>query len=105
MEKDFYKKELKEHYGIDVIIPEPNDINMIHNIIFNELIKGVIKDESKEIFKNIIGKLKNKGAEGVILGCTEIPLLIQEGDVDIPVFDTTKIHTYKAVDFALGEKR
>ncbi|MDD3273248.1 MAG: aspartate/glutamate racemase family protein [Bacteroidales bacterium] len=103
MEKDFYKKELEDNYGIDVIVPESSDREKIHNIIFQELVKGDIKDDSRETFKDIISKLRERGAEGVILGCTEIPLLISQEDVDIPVFDTTKIHAYKAVEFALQE--
>lgn len=101
MEMEFYKKELKDNFGIETIVPEEIDRETVHNIIFKELIKGEIKGESRKKVISIIDKLKESGAEGVILGCTEIPLLIGEKDVDIPIFDTTKIHAYKAVDFAL----
>lgn len=103
MEKDFYKREIEENYDIKVIVPDSADRNTIHNIIYKELIKGNILEESREKFCMIINRLKEQGAEGVILGCTEIPLLIREGDVDIPIFDTTKIHAYKAVDFAIKD--
>jgi len=102
MEEDFYKKRLKDEHGIKVIIPEEKDRDIVHNVIYNELISGVIKDESRENFKEIIEKLKNKGAEGVVLGCTEIPLLIKDKDSSIPVFDTSAIHAAKAVRFALN---
>jgi len=101
MEKDFYKKKLMEKYNIDVIIPNEKDREDVHNIIYNELIQGTIKESSKTKYKKIIEKLSSAGAEGVILGCTEIPLLIQQKDSVIPVFDTTKIHAKKAVEFAL----
>ena len=90
MEMEFYKKELRDNFGIETIIPEEDDRETVHNIIFKELIKGEIRQESREKFIRIINQLREKGAEGVILGCTEIPLLIGEKDVDIPVFDTTK---------------
>ncbi len=101
MEKDFYKTFLLEKYGIEVIIPSKHDRNFIHHVIFDELVQGEIKDESRRGFQEIIKKLENKGAEGVILGCTEIPLLISAKDVNIPVFDTTLIHAEKAVEWAL----
>ncbi|WRQ32831.1 aspartate/glutamate racemase family protein [Bacteroidales bacterium MB20-C3-3] len=103
MEKDFYKREIEENYDINVIVPDSGDRDIIHGIIYQELIKGIISEESRDRFKVIINSLKEQGAEGVILGCTEIPLLIREGDVDIPIFDTTKIHAYKAVDFAIKD--
>ncbi|WP_027391312.1 aspartate/glutamate racemase family protein [Aquimarina latercula] len=102
MEKDFYKTILKK-YGIDILIPEKNDREQIHQIIYEELVKGKIKNSSREIYKRIITDLKNKGAEGIILGCTEIPLLIKQDDVDIPIFNTTKIHAENAVEWALKD--
>ncbi|MBW1298148.1 aspartate/glutamate racemase family protein [Aquimarina litoralis] len=100
MEKDFYKTVLK-NYNVQVLIPELDDREQIHQIIYNELVLGEINDTSREIFKKIIAKLKNEGAEGVILGCTEIPLLIKQSDVDIPIFNTTEIHAEKAVQNAV----
>lgn len=101
MEEDFYKKRLKTKHDIDVIIPEEIEREVIHKIIYKELILGNIKNESREKFKAIINNLQNRGAEGVILGCTEIPLLIKEKDSSIPVFDTTMLHVKKAIEIAL----
>ncbi len=101
MEQDFYKGRLKEKHGIDVVIPNKKEREIVHNVIYKELISGIIKEESREKFRKIINNLKKNDAEGVILGCTEIPLLIKNKDSDIPVFDTTMIHAKKAVDLAL----
>ncbi len=102
MEKDFYKEYILNSFGIEVIIPSDEEREQVHSIIYQELVQGIIADESREIYKQIIKNLEKNGAEGVILGCTEIPLLISENDVDIPVFDTTTIHAEKAVKWALG---
>ncbi len=101
MEQDFYKGRLNESHGIDVVIPEKEEREIIHNIIYKELISGIIKDESRDKFKKIIENLKTKGAAGIVLGCTEIPLLIKNKDVDIPVFNTTRLHATKAVEKSL----
>ena len=104
MEKDFYKKALSDKYGIETIIPNENDRAQIHRIIYEELVLGKINPSSREIYKKIIKKLQNDGAEGVILGCTEIPLLITQEDVEIPIFDTTTIHAESAVEWAIENK-
>jgi len=101
MEKEFYSDYLKTHFNMDVLIPPVEDREQVHRIIYQELVQGQIKDESREIYKRIIGDLEHRGAEGVILGCTEIPLLISGTDVNIPCFDTTTIHAERAVDWAL----
>ncbi len=101
MEKEFYKETLSKQFGIEVLIPTDFEREQIHQIIYGELIQGEIKDESREVYKTIIGNLKERGAEGVILGCTEIPLLISDSDVNIPTFDTTTLHAVKAVEWAL----
>lgn len=101
MEKDFYKKILKTKYNIDTIIPSEQDRKQVHQIIYEELVLGIIQTESREIYKEIIKRLQDDGAEGVILGCTEIPLLITQDDVEIPIFDTTTIHARKAVEWAI----
>jgi len=103
MEQDFYKGRLKEKHGIDVIVPDEREREIVHTIIYNELISGIIKDDSRKVFQNVIGNLKRQGAGGVILGCTEIPLLIKEEDSDIPLFDTTTLHARKAVELALSQ--
>jgi len=100
MEKDFFKNILIDH-GIEVIIPEARDRNSIHDIIYQELVRGEIKSASKKIYLEIIADLKDRGAQGIILGCTEIPLLIAPQDTDLPLFNTTKIHAEKTVELAL----
>lgn len=102
MEQDFIKSKLSEK-NIDVIIPGKKDRDFIHNSIINQLIKNIFTDETRTEFKKIIKELQNQGAEGIILGCTEIPLLIKQEDVEIPVFDTILIHSIAAVDFALED--
>jgi aspartate racemase len=101
MEQNFYKGRLKEKHGIDVVIPKKEERKIIHNVIYKELISGLIKDQSRDKFIKIIKNLKARGAEGVVLGCTEIPLLIKDKDVDIPVFNTTELHAIKAVEKSL----
>jgi len=101
MEMDFYKDVLKK-YGIESIIPDEVDRNFVHEKIFSELGKDILKEETKAGYLSVINKLLNKGAEGVILGCTEIPLLIKQSDCTFPVFDTTVIHSKAAVEFALS---
>ena len=103
MEEDFYKKRLKEKYNLDVMIPSNTDRAVIDSVIYNELCLGILKQSSKEKFKEIIGRLVSNGADGLILGCTEIPLLISQEDVEVPLFDTTTIHSKAAVEFALNE--
>ena len=101
MEKDFYKSFLFDRFGIEVIVPEEHERILINNTIYGELVHGQIKTKSRKSFQKIIENLQNQDAEGVILGCTEIPLLISEKDVNIPVFNTTAIHAGKAVEWAL----
>lgn len=95
MTQDFYKSKLEEG-GISVIIPDEQDVEIVNNVIYNELCLGKVLDTSKKKYIKIIEKLSKKGAEGVILGCTEIGLLINQNDTLLPVFDTTKIHAEKA---------
>lgn len=102
MEGDFYKNRINENYGINVIIPEPEEREYIHQVIYQELISGILKSESRDRFKEIIETLKDKGAEAIILGCTEIPLLIKDKDSSLPIFNTTELHAKKAVEFALN---
>jgi aspartate racemase len=102
MEEEFYKSRLIEKYRLEVLVPEEEERQVVHNIIFEELVLGIINPSSKVKYKTIIQSLRSKGAEGIILGCTEIPLLIKQEDIDIPLFDTTAIHARAAVDFALS---
>ncbi|MCF7560052.1 aspartate/glutamate racemase family protein [Sabulilitoribacter multivorans] len=101
MENDFFTKILESH-GIKAMVPNLEDRNIIHNIIYKELAKGVFIDASKLVYLQIIEKLIDDGAEGVILGCTEIPLLIKQEDVSVPVFDTTTIHATKVFNEAIN---
>jgi aspartate racemase len=102
MERDFYTRPLREKHQIEVIVPGRTDRESIHNCIYRELIKGIFSNRSRDLFKRIIEDLQKQGAQGVILGCTEIPLLIKQKDVSIPVFDTTAIHVKGALKMALG---
>jgi len=103
MEEDFYKKRLQEKYSIDVFIPSPADREIIDSVIYNELCMGIVKQSSRDKFKEIIKNLVSIGADGMILGCTEIPLLISQKDVEVPLFDTTTIHSKAAVAFAINK--
>jgi len=105
MNEGFIKQRIKDKYDIEVIVPNSSDQETIEDIINNELTFEIIKNSSKEDYKKIIEKLKANGAEGIILGCTEIPLLIKQEDIDIPVFDTTIIHAKAAVKYALNGKK
>lgn len=100
MTQDFYKQKLIDR-GIEVVIPDAEDIETVNEIIFHELCVGKVLDESRARFQEIIKRLQEKGAEGVILGCTEIGLLIHQPDSVLPVFDTTLIHAKKAAEIAL----
>jgi len=101
MEGDFYKGRLEEDHGLKVLVPDDGGREIVHRIIYDELVQGEIRDKSRKAYLKIIAELQNKGAEGVILGCTEIPLLIKQEDVDLPIFDTTTIHAEAAVKWAL----
>ncbi len=102
MAEGFYKDRLEAH-GIEALVPNEKDQEVISTIIYDELCKGIVKDESRAQYKAIIARLEAEGAQGVILGCTEITMLIGAGDVSIPVFDTTKIHVEEALKIAFEE--
>jgi aspartate racemase len=105
MEEEFYKGRLRKMHGIDVVIPEEADRDLVHRIIFDELCLGKTSDASRATLQNVIYKLEWKGAEGVILGCTELNMLIRKtDDFGIRVFDTTELHAKAAVDMALGSQ-
>ena len=103
MEEAFYKGSLSEKYGLEVLIPNEDERVIVHRVIYEELCRGEIKPASRERYRNIIAHLVERGAQGIILGCTEISLLIQEEDSPIPLFDTTRIHAVAAVEYALIE--
>jgi aspartate racemase len=102
MELDFYRGRLEKEHGLKVLIPEEPGRTIVHDVIYNELAHGSVLEASRRAYVAVIEDLKRRGAEGVILGCTEIPLLIKAADSPIPVFDTTALHAAAAVEFALG---
>jgi aspartate racemase len=99
---DFYRGRLEKEHGLKVLIPEEPGRTIVHDVIYNELAHGSVLEASRRAYVAVIEDLKRRGAEGVILGCTEIPLLIKAADSPIPVFDTTALHAAAAVEFALG---
>jgi len=101
MEQAFYKERLANNYGLKVLVPNEDDRNIIHKVIFEELVLGKIEAESKAEYLRIIDSLAAQGAEGVILGCTEIGMLVNQSDTDVRLFDTTVIHAEKAVEYAI----
>lgn len=102
MEENFYKGRLTEKYGLEVIIPVSEDMENIHRIIYDELCAGIIQLDSKQKYTDIIRRLVKAGAEGIILGCTEIGLLVKQEDSSVPLFDTSEIHAQAAVKYALA---
>lgn len=103
MEEDFYKGRLIERYNLDIVIPDTEEMKAIHRIIYEELCTGMIKPSSRQVYIEIIDRLVGEGAEGVILGCTEIGLLVKEANSPVPLFDTTEIHAKAAVRYALAK--
>ncbi len=102
MEQDFYVGRLRERHGLDVLVPGEDDRRVVHDVIYEELCLGVVRDESREQYRRIMRALADDGAEAILLGCTEIDLLVTQADAPVPVFDTTRIHVEKAVELALG---
>jgi aspartate racemase len=101
MEQPFYADRLRSH-GVDVLVPEGDDLALVHDVIYDELVLGVVRDESRAAYVDVLRRLVERRAGGVVLGCTEIELLIGPDDVDVPVFATTALHARAAVDFALS---
>ena len=104
MEQPFYRDRLRDRHGIEAVVPEARDRETVHRIIYDELCQGVVRPESKAAYLDVIRRSQGEaGADGVILGCTEITLLIGQDDVNVPVFDTTRLHAEAAMAFALDE--
>jgi aspartate racemase len=103
MEQHFYKGRLAERYGLEVLVPEKNDRQIVHDIIYDELCQGIIREPSRASYRRIVNQLASAGAEAVILGCTEIGLLIKQADTSVRLVDTTAIHGARAVEWALAE--
>ena len=103
MEEPFYRGRLEDAHGLDVLVPPDTDRELVHKVIYEELVQGSIREESKAEYQRIAEDLEREGAQGVILGCTEIGLLLKQADVSVPLFDTTLIHAEAAAAFSVGE--
>lgn len=101
MEEDFYRQRLQDKYGLDVVIPDQADRDYVHQVIFTELCLGKFTQKSRQNYLAIIDKFRQQGAQGVILGCTEIPLLIHQEDIDLPLFNTAALHAEYALEYSL----
>jgi len=102
MEHDFYVGRLRDLHGLEVLVPGPDDRRLVHEVIYDELCVGVVRDESRRAYQRVMRDLADRGAEAILLGCTEIDLLIGPADAPLPIFDTTRLHAEKAVDMALA---
>lgn len=102
MEQAFYRQRLTETFGLQVLVPAPAHRQTVHRIIYEELVRGEIRVDSREAYREIIAGLVAQGAEAIVLGCTEIMLLVDQGDSAVPLFDTTRLHALAAVDWALA---
>ncbi len=102
MEQDFYVGRLRDRHGLTVLVPDEPDRRIVHSVIYEELCVGVIDDGSRDQYRRIMAGLADRGAEGILLGCTEIDLLVGQQDSPVPVFDTTRLHAERAVDLALA---
>ncbi len=103
MEQDFYRLRLERDHGLGVLIPEEGDRALVHGVIYDELCLGLVSEESRQAYIDVIHRLVSRGAQAIILGCTEISLLIRPEDTQIPLFDTTAIHATAAAEWALGD--
>jgi aspartate racemase len=102
MEKDFYRGRLEKKHQLNVLIPDQAGRDLVHHVIYDELVQGIIQESSRQDYREVIQSLVNRGAEGIVLGCTEIGLLVKKEEIPVPVFDTMEIHARAAVDAALG---
>jgi aspartate racemase len=102
MEQDFYRGRLSGRHGLEVLVPDPPERAVVHDVIYDELVLGVVREDSRTAYRRIIGDLVARGAEAIILGCTEIGLLVRADDAAVPLFDTTRIHAESAVEMALA---
>jgi aspartate racemase len=102
MEEDFYKKRLVDRFGLEVLIPEKDQRDLLHRVIYEELVLGIIREDSRREYQAIISGLVQGGAQAIILGCTEIGLLVKPADSPVPLFDTTLLHAEAALDFAVA---
>jgi len=103
MEQSFYKGRLRELFGLDVLVPDEADRRRIHNVIYTELVAGIVSPTSRDVYREVIARLIDRGVEAIVLGCTEIMLLVSAEDSAVPLFDTTRLHAEAAVDRALAD--
>lgn len=103
MEQDFYTGRLRDRHGITVLVPDDDDRQLIHTVIYDELCLGVVNEQSRSEYRRIMSDLAERGAEGILFGCTEIDLLVGPADSPVPVFDTTRLHAERAVELALSD--
>ena len=101
MDQAFDRERLTAHFGLEVLVPEATARQTVHHVIYDELVRGEVRPESRTAYRAIIAELVAQGAEGIVLGCTEIMLLVDQGDSAVPLFDTTRLHALAAVDWAL----
>jgi aspartate racemase len=104
MEHDFYKKRLEEKHSIEVIVPEKADRDLVSEVVYKELCCGILSEKSKAEYLRVITNLVKQGAQGVALACTEIPLLVKDGEAEVPLYETTYLHAMAAVDEALSDE-
>jgi aspartate racemase len=102
MEQEFYVGRLRERHGLDVLTPGAADRRRVHDVIYDELCVGVVNDASREAYRDVMARLADRGAQGILLGCTEIDLLVTQDDATVPLFDTTRLHAERAVELALA---
>lgn len=103
MEQDFYRQRLQDRHGLQVLVPDADDRRIVHDVIYDELCRGVIRDPSRDAYRRVMDDLVARGAQAIILGCTEISLLVGPQDARVPLFDTTALHASAAVEAALTE--
>jgi aspartate racemase len=103
MEQDFYVGRLRDRHGLDVLVPDEDERREVHRVIYEELCVGVVEDASRDAYREVMAALAGRGAQGILLGCTEIDLLVGPGDATVPLFDTTRLHAERAVDLALAQ--
>ena len=103
MEQDFYIGRLRDRHGLTVLVPTTPDRQLVHDVIYDELCLGVVNDASRAEYRRIMSDLADRGAQGILLGCTEIDLLVGPADSPVPVFDTTRLHAERAVELALTD--
>jgi aspartate racemase len=102
MEQDFYVGRLRDRHGLEVLVPEADDRALVHRVIYEELCVGVVREDSRAAYREVMARLVGRGAQAILLGCTEIDLLVSGDDATVPLFDTTRLHAERAVELAIS---